>query len=127
MQFLREIEFGLSASERDDIASAVRELLMNAIEHGCRYDPCKWVRVSIFHAKRALIGQIRDPGNGFSFENIPLAAISNPPDAPVQHLERRLEQGVRPGGFGILLARNLVDDLLYSEAGNEVLFVKYLT
>jgi hypothetical protein len=33
---------------------------------------------------------------------------------------------VRPGGFGILLTRNLVDELIYSEKGNEVLFIKYL-
>ena len=36
------------------------------------------------------------------------------------------ETGIRPGGFGILLTKNLVDDLLYNERGNAVLFVKYL-
>ena len=34
--------------------------------------------------------------------------------------------GQRPGGFGILMSRQLVDDLLYNERGNAVLFVKYL-
>ena len=48
------------------------------------------------------------------------------PDEPARHLEIRAEQGVRPGGFGILLTRNLVDELIYSEKGNEVLFIKYL-
>jgi anti-sigma regulatory factor (Ser/Thr protein kinase) len=38
----------------------------------------------------------------------------------------RAEEGRRPGGFGILLTRNLVDELLYNERGNAVLFVKYL-
>jgi len=54
------------------------------------------------------------------------AAIANPPGDPARHLEIRAEQGVRPGGFGILLTRNLVDELIYSEKGNEVLFIKYL-
>jgi anti-sigma regulatory factor (Ser/Thr protein kinase) len=34
--------------------------------------------------------------------------------------------GLRPGGYGVLLARQLVDELLYNEKGNEVLLVKYL-
>jgi anti-sigma regulatory factor (Ser/Thr protein kinase) len=35
--------------------------------------------------------------------------------------------GLRGGGFGILLASQLVDDLLYNERHNEVLFVKCLS
>ena len=101
-------------------------LLMNAVEHGCHYDPAQWVRVSLIRTARSLVFHVQDPGSGFSFERIPHAAVSNPPDSPVRHLEVRSEQGVRPGGFGILLTRNLVDELLYNEAGNEVLCIKYL-
>ena len=43
-----------------------------------------------------------------------------------RHVEVRAEEGRRPGGFGILLTKNLVDELLYNERGNAVLFVKYL-
>ena len=32
----------------------------------------------------------------------------------------------RIGSFGILMARAMVDELLYNEAQNEVVFVKYL-
>ena len=38
----------------------------------------------------------------------------------------RAQMGLRPGGFGILMTRKLVDELIYSEAGNEVLLIKYL-
>jgi len=38
----------------------------------------------------------------------------------------REAQGMRPGGFGVLLAKQLVDELIYSEDGNEVLLIKYL-
>ncbi len=34
--------------------------------------------------------------------------------------------GLRPGGFGILLAKAMVDELLYNEKHNEVVMVKYL-
>jgi len=37
-----------------------------------------------------------------------------------------VEAGQRPGGFGILMSRNLVDELVYNERGSGVLFVKYL-
>lgn len=124
--FLREITAHLSAQAGDDISSAFRELLMNAIEHGGRNDPNKRVRTSILHTSRSIIVHIHDPGTGFSLDFLPHAAISNPADSPIRHVEVRAEEGRRPGGFGILLTKNLVDDLLYNERGNAVLFVKYL-
>ena len=59
-------------------------------------------------------------------DSLPHAAISNPEDSPIRHAEVRAEIGKRPGGFGILMTRNLVDELMYNERGNAVLFVKYL-
>ena len=41
------------------------------------------------------------------------------------HLERRAALGMRPGGFGMLLTRKLVDELVYNERGNQVILVKY--
>jgi anti-sigma regulatory factor (Ser/Thr protein kinase) len=34
--------------------------------------------------------------------------------------------GMRPGGFGILLVKQIADELIYSERGNEVVLVKFL-
>jgi anti-sigma regulatory factor (Ser/Thr protein kinase)/CheY-like chemotaxis protein len=124
--YLRELHCDLNAPVRDDIAVAFRELLMNAIEHGGKYDPRKRVRLSVVRTTRSVIVHIHDPGTGFSFDFLPHAAVSNPAGAPTKHVEIRAEKGQRPGGFGILMSRNLVDDLLYNERGNAVLFVKYL-
>lgn len=125
-QFLREMEADLPQQTCEDVAAAFRELLLNAIEHGAKSDPKKWVRVSLLRTERALIVHIHDPGKGFSLNRLPHAAISNPADAPVRHVEFRAEHGHRPGGFGILMTRNMVDELLYNERGNSVMFVKYL-
>jgi CheY-like chemotaxis protein/anti-sigma regulatory factor (Ser/Thr protein kinase) len=125
-QFLRGVEADLPQSTREDIAAAFRELLMNGIEHGAKSDPKKRVRVSILRTERAAIVYVHDPGKGFSFDLLPHAAISNPDDSPVKHAEFREEHGHRPGGFGILMTRNLVDELLYNERGNSALFIKYL-
>ncbi len=125
-QFLRELAADLNQQSRDDVTGAFRELLMNAIEHGGRCNPKKRVRVSLLRTARSLIVHIHDPGRGFSLDLLPHAAISNPDDSPIKHVEIRAEEGRRPGGFGILMTRNLVDELLYNEKGNSVLFVKYL-
>lgn len=123
---LRELEADLPPEAIDDLAAAFRELLLNAIEHGGRSDPRKRVRVSLMRTSRARMVHMRDPGKGFSLEAISHAAVCNPEDSPTRHIEIREEQGQRPGGFGILMARNLVDELLYNERGNEVMFVKYV-
>jgi NAD(P)H-flavin reductase len=39
----------------------------------------------------------------------------------------RDQLGIRPGGFGIAMTRALADELIYNEAQNEVIFIKYLT
>jgi serine/threonine protein kinase len=40
--------------------------------------------------------------------------------------DRLRQRGLRPGGFGLLMTRAMVDELIYNEAHNEVVFVKYL-
>ncbi len=125
-QYLREMTAGLPAGTCDDISAAFRELLMNGIEHGGKSDPRKRVRASLMRTSRSIIVHVHDPGSGFSMDFLPHAAISNPEDAPIRHVEVRVEEGRRPGGFGILLTRNLVDELIYNERGNAALFVKYL-
>jgi DNA-binding NarL/FixJ family response regulator/anti-sigma regulatory factor (Ser/Thr protein kinase) len=124
--FIRELETDLPSHACEDVAAAFRELLMNAMEHGGKSDPHKRVRTSLIHTARSLLVHIHDPGKGFSLSLLPHAAISNPDDSPIQHAVVRAECGKRPGGFGILMTRNLVDELMYNERGNAVMFVKYL-
>ena len=51
---------------------------------------------------------------------------ANSPDDPIAHALVREEQGLRPGGLGLVMTRALVDELIYNEARNEVVFIKYL-
>ena len=69
---------------------------------------------------------VKDPGTGFTLDEIPHAVIANPNDAPLRHIGLREAQGMRPGGFGALLAQKMVDELIHNQDGNEVLLVKYL-
>lgn len=126
LQFLREMGTDLPHSERENIATAFREILLNAIEHGAKNDPEKRVSITYLRTGRAIMYYVRDPGRGFSFENLCHAAVSNPETSPFEHAEIRERMGMRPGGFGLMMTRQLVDEMLYNEAGNEVLLIKYL-
>jgi anti-sigma regulatory factor (Ser/Thr protein kinase)/DNA-binding NarL/FixJ family response regulator len=125
LQFFHEIS-DLPESERDGVAMAFREMLLNAIEHGGHFDPGQFVEISYIRAQHAIMCRVKDPGEGFSLEEIQHAAIANPPDDPIRHQSYRDAQGLRPGGFGVLLSRSFVDELIYSEKGNDVILVKYL-
>lgn len=125
MQFLREI-CDLPDEERQDVGTAFREMLLNAMEHGGQFDPKKYVEVCYVRTRHVAMVRIKDPGDGFTLEEVRHAAIANPPDDPMAHVAKRHEAGMRPGGFGVMLAKHLVDELIYGEKGNEVLLVKYL-
>ena len=125
VQFFQEIS-DLPLSEKEDVATAFREMLLNAIEHGGNFDPNQYVEVAYVRTSKLVMCRIKDPGQGFSLDEIHHAAVNNPSYDPMRHILFREARGVRPGGYGVLLTKHLVDELLYSEKGNEVLLVKYL-
>ena len=122
----RQLDAELAPDVRESIGYAFRELLLNAVEWGGKLDPSRTVRISCLRAKRMLMYRIADPGPGFNIEDLPHAAIGQPSDDPIAHMEVREAKGIRPGGFGLLMVRASVDELLYNEKRNEVVFVKYL-
>jgi anti-sigma regulatory factor (Ser/Thr protein kinase) len=126
VQFLQEMS-DLPHSEREDVANAFREMLLNAIEHGGNFDPNQYVEVAYVRTRKLVMCRIKDPGEGFSLEEIHHAAVNNPSYDPIRHALLREAAGLRPGGYGVLLAKHLVDELVYSEKGNEVLLIKYLS
>jgi DNA-binding response OmpR family regulator len=126
LHFLRQIETGLSEAEHDKVALAFREILFNAVEHGSRQDPDAWITVTYMHVDHALMFRVRDPGPGFSFDQLDHAAAGNAEASPAEHIMNREKKGLRPGGYGILLTRSLVDELIYNEKGNEAMLIRYL-
>jgi CheY-like chemotaxis protein/anti-sigma regulatory factor (Ser/Thr protein kinase) len=122
---MSHLETNLPEDVRESIAYAFRELVLNAVEWGGKLDPKRKVRISYLRAKRMLMYRIEDPGPGFRMEDLDHAAITHPDD-PIEHMNVRAEKGLRPGGFGILTVQAKVDELIYNEKHNEVVFVKYL-
>jgi CheY-like chemotaxis protein/anti-sigma regulatory factor (Ser/Thr protein kinase) len=123
---MAHLDANLAPEVRESIAYAFRELLLNAVEWGGKLDPSRTVRIACLRAKRMLIYRIADPGPGFDIDQLPHAAIGQPADDPIAHMHVREAKGIRPGGFGLLTVRASVDELLYNEQRNEVVFIKYL-
>jgi anti-sigma regulatory factor (Ser/Thr protein kinase) len=126
MTFERELSARLPEPRRREVMLAFREILLNAIEHGAAFNAEQTVEVMAIRTKRSFVFYVRDSGSGFRPDALKHAAIGNPPDNPVAHVLEREKEGMRPGGYGLLVARGTVDELIFNESGNEVVLIKYL-
>jgi two-component system, OmpR family, response regulator len=113
---------GLPDTQSKQLAMAVREMGVNAIEWGHRKEVDRIVTVTYRIDLDKITIVIRDTGPGFDPKTLAHAAR---PNDPIGHMMVREALGLREGGFGILLARGLVDDLQYNDTGNEVRLIKH--
>jgi anti-sigma regulatory factor (Ser/Thr protein kinase) len=125
MRFMTEHRSDVAEEDRDLLMAAFREMLMNAMEHGAGFDAEKVIEVSAARTDRAIVYHFRDPGPGFDRTSLP-AATPCTLESLTAHLEGRSRDGKRPGGFGMLLVKQIVDELVFNERGNEVLLIKYI-
>ena len=101
-------------------------MLINAMEHGAGFDARKVVEVTAAKTARAIVYHFRDPGNGFSRESLTHAAQTPAMDDVGERGRARRPRELRPGGFGMLIARQVADELVYNEPGNEVILIKHI-
>lgn len=125
-RFLTEWESALPEDERDLLMTAFREMVLNAMEHGAGFDPGQVIEVTAARTDRAIVFHIRDPGQGFDRTRLAHAARTSDPQSVMSAMEQRESAGLRSGGFGMLIVRQIVDELVYNERGNEVLLIKHL-
>jgi len=86
---------------------ALEEALANAIRHGCKNDPTKNVQCSVScDADGELVIVIRDPGPGFDATKVP-----NPLEG---------DNLLKPGGRGVFLINELMDEVAFADGGREV-------
>jgi anti-sigma regulatory factor (Ser/Thr protein kinase) len=120
--FMTELAGDVPETERYQLITAFREVLLNAMEHGAGFDPDKVVEVTAVRTRRTLVYYFKDPGPGFNPHALDMVASEQD---PISHLDVREARGIRPGGFGLLLATKLVDEVHFNEKGNEVILVKH--
>jgi len=124
-RFISEWRADVPVDERDLLMTAFREVLLNAMEHGAGFDPQKVIKVTAARTARAIVFHFLDPGDGFDHEDLRHAARSCEATDVQSVTDHRAETGLRPGGFGMLIVRQVVDELVYNEKGNEVLMIKH--
>lgn len=127
IHFMRE-SLPLPTVECEEVAFAFREVLLNAMEHGGRFDPREFVEVCYLKSKRMIMCRVKDPGEGFSMQEIRDAETAEPLEKYAQHVKTQSWEKMEttPRGLGILMARKFLDDLIFSEKGNEAFLIKYL-
>jgi anti-sigma regulatory factor (Ser/Thr protein kinase) len=113
---------GIAILQAQRMSMAVRELAANAIEWGHQNQIDRVVEVVCLFENDRVAVRVRDTGPGFDPNNLPHAAK---PDDPLRHLEIRAARNLREGGFGIMMASGLVDELRYNACGNEAKLVMY--
>jgi anti-sigma regulatory factor (Ser/Thr protein kinase) len=126
MSFARELSSQIDEFARYEVLHGLREILLNAMEHGAAFNPQQMIDVTAVRTRRSLVFYVRDPGAGFRTELIRTDVVVNPGDQPIPFISSPKEEIQYTGGFGLLLVRGTVDELLYSEIGNEVILIKYL-
>ncbi len=67
VQFIHEVA-DLPLKEKDAVALAFREMLMNAIEHGANFNATQHVSISYLRARHMVLCRVKDPGEGFSLQ-----------------------------------------------------------
>ncbi len=117
-RFVEESTLGLSAGEKTAYAlvHAVDECATNIIEHGYRLQPGP-IDIEIDRVNETLTIVLRDHAPPF-----------DPTRAPPPDLTRPLEQR-EPGGLGLYLTRQMVDDWQYRAlpgGGNELTLFKQI-
>ena len=126
VRFITELQPATPSTDRDLLMSAFRELLLNAMEYGAGFDAEKVVEVTAARTARAIVYHFKDPGAGFDRGDLAHAAASVSPEAVMAAAAQRVERGLRPGGFGMLIARQVADEIVYNESGNEVILIKHI-
>jgi len=125
LQYGHELKVDLPEELRDTILLSFRELLLNAMEYGGRFNPLLKVDVGYLRTESMILYYVRDPGSGFDTTHV-IARGKAASDDPLACIASRIEQGLRPGGFGIHLASQMLDSLVYNQYGNEVVLIKNL-
>jgi CheY-like chemotaxis protein len=118
-----QLNLSLPPGVREAVKAAVHELLINAVKWGGHLGPEAQARMDYLRTRRFILCRIADPGTAFAPSD---RKSSTETMRALAFDQFRAAMGSRAEGFGIRLAKSLVDELVFNEARNEVAMVKYL-
>jgi anti-sigma regulatory factor (Ser/Thr protein kinase) len=90
-----------------EIELALQEALANAIRHGCKGDPTKFIQCCVTYEDAGdVLIVVRDPGPGFDVNGVP-----NPLDG---------SNVLKGNGRGIFLINQMMDEVRFADGGREL-------
>lgn len=112
-EFISEIvnEFGLDDELKNSLTLSVSEASSNAMVHGNKLDPNKFIDIKVSVGNNDIEVVIKDEGNGFELESVP------DPTEP--------ENLLKDSGRGIYIMKSFLKDLKFNftETGTEVTLI----
>ncbi len=87
----------------------VRELLVNAVEHGCHSDIRKEVKLDLEMQDGLIAGRVTDQGEGFDHQRV---------------MNERLKGGER--GHGLFILESYTDSFQWEDQGRVIIFQRQL-
>jgi len=128
VQFLHGVrDPSIPEAEKDQVISAFREILINAMEHGAHFDPSQHVEISFIRGLRAN----RLPRQGSWQRVSPSKNFVTQRSAARQRISSAtrgfaMNRACGQAASAFCWQKKLVDELIYNEKGNEVVLIKYL-
>jgi len=105
LRFISELRSELPGTEREALLLAYREVLLNAISDGAGRAAGRLMDVAAIRTARAVVLYVKHPGFGF--------------DAP------GALSSASPESYRLLVARAVVDEMIYNEHADEVILIKH--
>jgi anti-sigma regulatory factor (Ser/Thr protein kinase) len=105
MTFAQELSVRVPERARQDTILTLREILLNAMEHGAGFNPEQVVEVTAVRTARSFVFHVQDRGAAaIGREPMTHAAVGNPDHDRAARIAQHDHEGLRAGGYGLLLA-----------------------
>jgi len=116
-------ETGLDESGRDRFMLIVGEAIDNAVIHGNKFSPTKFIYINYTLESDKITFMVADQGQGFDYQKHLDTPIE---EYQAQNLMAKTMKFGSPGGLGLALMRKCANQVTFTPPGNKVKFVKYL-
>jgi len=123
LRFISELRSEVPGTDREGLLLAYREVLLSAIDHGAGRASGKLVDVAAVRTRRAIVFYVRSPGLGFDVPRLP-AGIAEDGTVLAELAGHEDELGGAEA-YRLLVARAIVDEMIYNERADEVILIKH--
>ncbi|HHV98332.1 MAG TPA: ATP-binding protein [Clostridiaceae bacterium] len=117
IDYLHSIYGPLNECDLFEVKVILNELILNAIKHGNKEDDKKFIKVSAeLKNQKDLFLVIEDSGEGYDYDGVLSMEACTDSEQEICNLKET--------GRGLLIVKNLCDEIKFNKKGNKVIVVK---